>query len=327
MQLCIACILITPLITHAEPYVLRIGTGGSAGTYLPIGTLIANSITGPNNFHKSKSYFEPDLIAIAQRAAGSGSNVEDISQGLLEGGLAQADVVHWAFNGSGPFKGKPPRKNLRGIATLYLESVHLIARNGADISSIQDLEGKLVSLDEQGSGTRLDALTIMEANGLSTNSFNAVYLKTADAIDRLRRDELDAFFIIAGYPVNAVSKLIAEGRAQVVPISGPLVDALVADYPYFSNESIPENTYQNPDTIQTIGVPAQLITSSRMDEQLIYNITSMLWSETTLNLLSLDHSKGKDVQLETALIGMDVPLHPGAKRFYQEQGMLTGADE
>lgn len=310
-------------MANAESTILRIGTGGSAGTYLPIGTLIAKSITGTNQFHNANEYYEPNLIAIAQRAAGSGTNVADISQGLLECGLAQADVVHWAYNGSGPFSTERSRDNLRGIATLYLESVHLIARSGANINSIEDLKGQRVSLDEQGSGTRLDALTIIAAHDLSIDSLNAVYLKTSDAIDRLRKDELDAFFIIAGYPVKAVSDLVSGGKAKVVPITGPLIDSLVEQHPYFSIDSIPENTYQNASIVQTIGVPAQFITNSNIDEGLIYNITQMLWSQTTLDLLSNGHPKGKDVQLETALLGMGVPLHAGAKRFYQEQGMLN----
>jgi len=202
--LCVYCVL-APALAIAEPVIIRLGTGGSGGTYFPIGSLIAKAISGPAGIHKADSFYEPELIAIAQRGTGSASNVIDISEGLLEAGLAQADVVHWAFTGTGPFENQPPRDNLRGLATLYIESVHLVARTDANINSIADLKDKRVSLDELGSGTQLDVVPILAAYGLTTDSFRAVYLKPADAIDRLRNNQLDAFFIIAGFPVTTVS--------------------------------------------------------------------------------------------------------------------------
>ena len=312
-----------PLAGSADSTVIRIGTGGSAGTYFPIGSLIAQAITGRNGLHATSAYYEPELVAIAQRATGSASNVTDVNNGLLEGGLAQADIAHWAFNATGPFEGEAPIDRIRGIATLYLESVHLVVRVGANINSIKDLEGQRVSLDEQGSGTRLDVLTILEAYGLSPSTFKPAYLKTSDAIDRLRNNELDAFFTIAGYPVKAVSQLMDDGRAKLVPIEGPLIDTIVERFPYFSIDTIPQGTYKNTAEIRTIGVPAQLLIDSKIADELAYNITSMLWSEATLELMSTGHPKGNDMQLESALAGMGIPLHSGAKRFYQEQGMLN----
>ncbi|MCL4140854.1 UNVERIFIED_CONTAM: hypothetical protein GTU68_016561, partial [Idotea baltica] len=320
--LCIAIFLI-PLASKADPTIIRIGTGGSAGTYYPIGSLIANAISDPNGLHAGASYNEPELIAIAQRATGSASNVTDVNQGLLEGGLAQADIAHWAFNAKGPFESEQASINIRGIATLYLESVHLVVRSGANINSIRDLKDKRVSLDEQGSGTRLDVLTILEAYGLTPATFKPAYLKTTDAIDRLRKDELDAFFIIAGYPVKAVSELMANGDAKLVPIEGPVIDGIVERFAYFSKDNIPANTYKNTNNISTIGVPAQLIINSDIDNDTAYNITSMLWSPATLILMRTGHPKGHEMRLDSALAGMGIPLHPGAERFYREQGMLN----
>jgi len=303
---------------------MRVGTGGSGGTYFPIGSLIAKAISGPAGIHLKEPFYEPELIAVAQRSTGSASNVQDVSQGLLEAGLAQADVVHWAFTGTGPFENEPARDNLRAVATLYVESVHLIARTDANINTIDDLKDKRVSLDEPGSGTRLDMLLILAAYGLTDDSFKAVYLKPADAIDRLYRNELDAFFIIAGFPVKAVSDLVDSGQATVVPITGAATDSLIKEYPFFSKNDIPENTYKNTGHIETIGVPAQLIINSDIDDKLAYNITSMLWSNSTKQLLEKGHPKGEEVRLESAMLGMNIPLHPGAERFYNEQGMLDG---
>jgi len=147
------CCVAAPTITAADAVIIRLGTGGSAGTYFPIGSLIAKAISGPVGIHKDQTFYERELIAVAQRGTGSDSNVQDVSQGLLEAGLAQADIVHWAYTGSGPFENEPARDNLRGLASLYVESVHLIARSDAGITTINDLENKRVSLAEVGSGT------------------------------------------------------------------------------------------------------------------------------------------------------------------------------
>jgi len=130
-------------------------------------------------------------------------------------------------------------------------------------------------------------------------------------------------FIIAGYPVKAVESLVDSGHATVISITGAKTDSLIKEYPFFSKHEIPKDTYKNIGEINTIGVSAQLIINSDLDEDLTYNITSMLWSDATRKLLGQGHPKGSDVRLETALTGMNIPLHPGAKRFYKEQGILN----
>jgi len=116
--------------------------------------------------------------------------------------------------------------------------------------------------------------------------------------------------------------LVDDGQARVVPITGERTNTLIEEFPFFSKNDIPENTYKNTGNIDTIGVSAQLIINSDIDDELAYNITSMLWSNATKQLLGQGHPKGAEVRLESAMTGMNIPLHPGATRFYQEQGML-----
>ena len=238
---------------YAQPQVFRIGTGGSAGTYFPIGSLIANAFTDRATIQPATRYEIPQLLALAQRSNGSVANIREISEGLLEAGLVQADVAHWAFHGDGPFTSSKPLKNLRTVATLYLESLHLVVRNGSGIDGVSDLPGHRVSLDEVGSGTLLDVRPVLDAYGISVSELKPVYLKPTDAIDRLRREKLDAFFIVAGYPVTAVTELVNEGKARVIAIDGNSVTALLKEYPFFTFDSIPANTYNNSQAIQDIG--------------------------------------------------------------------------
>lgn len=319
--------LATPV--SAEVYPFRIGTGGNAGTYFPIGSLIAQGISGRMMLPQCEDCPARNLLALAQRSNGSAANVEDIGAGLLESGLSQADVVHWAYHGDGAFSGATPIDDLRTVATLYFESLHLVVRAGSEINSVQDLIGKAVSVDEVGSGTQLNVQHVLQAHGIESSDIKTVYLKATDAIDRLRREQLDAFFIVAGYPVAGVSELISDGIGRIIPVDSPELKMLLQEYPFFTVDYIPANTYGDEDPVQTLAVPAQLIVNASLGEALVYQITELLWSEETLRLLSGGHPKGDEVNYKTALVGLSAPLHPGAERYYREHNHphFTGQEE
>lgn len=307
-------------LANSQPDPFRIGTGGSAGTYFPIGSLIAQGISGRPDSVQKDDFELPNLLALAQRSNGSAANVSDIGDGLLEAGLAQADVVHWAFNGAGPFSGAAPISNLRTIGTLYFESLHLVVRADSDIFEVKDLVGKLVSVDEIGSGTQLNVQHIISTQGLGLDDIKTVYLKPIDAIDRLRREQLDAFFVVAGYPVAGVSELIADGVGRIVPIFGPDIISLQRSFPFFIVDKIPANTYGIARDVETLAVPAQLVVSADLDDNLVYRIAGLLWSDETLKLLSEGHPKGSELNFLSALVGLSAPLHPGAEKYYQKHG-------
>lgn len=302
-----------------------IGTGGTGATYYPVGGVIANAISNPPGSRKCSeggSCGVEGLIASAVSSRGSVDNVNAIISGLRSSGFAQSDVAFWAYTGTGTMAGKPPAKDLRTIAALFAEHVHLIARADSGINSVADLKGKRVSLDEPGSGTYVDAKLILEANGLSTSDVTAEALKPTAASEALRNKKIDAYFIVAGYPTGAVVELASAERIKLVPIDGPGAAKLVSAHKFFSASAIPEGTYDKVPAANTIAVGAQWFTSAKQDEQLIYNVTKALWNDNTRKLLDVGHAKGKVITLKTALDGVGVPLHPGAERFYKEVGLL-----
>lgn len=311
---------------HAqEMQFFRIGTGGVAGTYYPIGGLIADIISNPPGARpceKGGSCGVPGLVAIAQSSNGSVANIDAVRSGALESGFAQSDIAFWGYSGTGIFEGQGKQENLRAIASLYPESIHLVARKGAGISSISDLKGKRISLDEPGSGTLVDAMIILEAFGLSEDDVQAEYLKPSPAIAKIKENELDAFIIVAGYPTGSVVELASSAGAELVPIEGPEVDALLEKYEFFAKDEIPADTYQGIGLTPTISVGAQWVVGAEADEDLVFGITSALWHENARKLLDSGHVKGKAITPETALDGIGIPLHPGAERFYREQGLL-----
>jgi TRAP transporter TAXI family solute receptor len=303
----------------------RIGTGGTAGTYFPIGGLIANAISNPPGSRPCAdggSCGVPGLIATAVASNGSVANINGIASGSLESGFTQSDVAYWAYTGTGVYEGKPKVDSLRSIANLYPETIHLVARKGAGIKSPADLKGKRVSLDEPGSGTLIDARIVLGAYGLTEKDVSPEYLKPNAAGDRLRDGALDAFFFVGGYPAGAIAELATSSGIELVPIAGPQAEKILGEYKFFAKDNVPAGIYKDVGALETISVNAQWVTSAKQPDELVYNIAKAIWNENSRKLLDAGHAKGKAIRKETALDGLGVPLHPGAEKFYKEVGLM-----
>jgi len=303
----------------------RINTGGTAGTYFPIGGLIANAISNPPGSRTCAdggSCGVPGVVATAVASNGSVANVSAIATGAAQSGFTQSDVAYWAFNASGIYEGRPKVDVLRAIANLYPESFHLVARKGAGIKTIKDLKGKRVSLDEPGSGTLVDARLILAAYGLTEKDMKAEYLKSQQAADKLKDNALDAFFSVSGWPLGAIAELAATTGIDLVPIDGPEAENLIKTYSFFAADEIPDGAYKGVNGVKTVSVNAIWATSSKQPDKLIYDITAALWNPSTRRLLDSGHAKGRVIKLETATQGLGIPLHAGAEKFYKEKGLI-----
>jgi TRAP transporter TAXI family solute receptor len=290
----------------------RIGTGGTAGTYYPVGGMIANAVTQPGK-----------IIVSAQSSNGSVANVTAIAGGAMESGFSQADVASWAYTGTGIYEGKPKVADLRLIATLYPESVHLVARKGSGIKSVADLKGKRVALDEPGSGTLVDAKMILAAYGLSEADIKPEYVKPNQAGDKMKDGALDAFFFVGGAPAGAIAELASGGAGiELIPIDGPQAEKLRQASPFFAVDVIPAGTYKDVPQVQTLALGAQWVTSAKADTQTVYEITKALFSEPTQKTLAAGHAKGKLITKENAVKGAGIPFHPGAEKYYREAGLI-----
>ena len=323
-----ACAVFTTLGTSSnaqEMTFFRIGTGGIAGTYYPIGAMVALTISNPTGSRpcdQGGSCGILGLVGIPQSSNGSVSNIKAISRGSLESGFAQSDVIHWAYTGTGIFEGQPPNKKLRAISNLYPETIHVVARKGAGITQIRDLRGKRVSLDEPGSGTLVDARIVLSEHGLSENDLKPEYIKPDMAMRKIERGQLDAFFIVAGYPTASVSLLAANKSVSLVPIAKKEANAMVDQKRFFAHDIVPAGTYEGISEISTISVGAQWIVGAGVDEGLVYEITRALWNAASRKILDNGHPKGRAIVMEKALDGITIPLHPGAERYYREIGMV-----
>lgn len=252
-------------VAGQEVRFFRIGTGGTAGTYFPVGALIASAISNPPGSRpcdRGGSCGVPGLVAIVQSSNGSVENVERIGDGEFELALSQADIAYWAYHGTGLFADKGPIKNLRAIANLYPESVHVVVRRDAGIKSIADLAGKRVSLGEEGSGTLVDAKAVLEAYGLAPNDVDARFLKPGESSLLMAKGEIDAFFFVGGYPVAAVTDLARNVDIGLLPIDRAGADTLISSYPFFTRSVIPAGVYKGVGETKTISIGAQLLVSA-----------------------------------------------------------------
>lgn len=290
----------------------RIGTGGTAGTYYPVGGMIANAVSQPGK-----------LIATAQASNGSLANVTAVAGGSLEAGMTQSDVATWAYTGTGAFDGKPRILDLRMIANLYPESIHLVVKKGSGIKSVADLKGKRVALDEPGSGTLINARMVLAAYGVKESDIKPEYIKPNQAGDKLKDGALDAFFFVGGAPAGAIAELASSGTGiELVPLTGSSADGLRMANPYFAVDTIAANTYKDVPAVQTLAVGAQLVTSAKVDANTVYEVTKAMYNDATQKSLQAGHAKGKFITKENAVKGVGIPYHPGAEKFYKEAGLL-----
>ena len=290
----------------------RIGTGGTAGTYYPVGGMIANAVSQPGK-----------IVVTAQASNGSLANVTAIAGGALESGFSQADVATWAYKGNGIFEGKPSVPGLRLIANLYPESVHVVVKKGSGIKSVADLKGRRVALDEPGSGTLVNARAILAAYGIKESDIRPEYIKPNQAGDKMKDGALDAFFFTGGAPAGAIAELAsAGGGIDILPIDGAAAEQLKKTSGFFTDDLIAADTYKGVAQVKTLAVGAQWVTSDKADANTVYEITKALFGDAAQKALAAGHAKGRFITKENAVKGAGIPFHAGAERFYKEAGVL-----
>ena len=196
-----------------------------------------------------------------------------------------------------------------------------MARKGSGIKNVADLKGKRVSMDEPGSGTLVDVRLILGAYGMTDKDIKAEYLKPNQAGDKLKDGGLDAFFVGGARPAPSPSWPPAARASRSCRWSAPR-STLRAKQEFFTPDTIAANTYQNVGEVKTISVNAQLVSSAKVPEAVVYEVTKALYSDATRKTLDNGHAKGKLITRDNAIKGAGIPFHPGAEKFYKEIGLL-----
>ncbi|NKB45963.1 MAG: TAXI family TRAP transporter solute-binding subunit [Alphaproteobacteria bacterium] len=326
LQALTAVTLLCSSLAHAQDLnIIRLGTGSTAGTYFPIGGLIGTVISNPPGSRpceRGGSCGVPGLIAVAQSTGGSLDNIKSVESGAMELALSQADVAYWSYYGTGSFEGDKPRDSLRALANLFPENIHLIARADAGIETLSDLRGKRVSIGGAGSGTQIDARLILTAFGLRFSEMNLITMDLEPSTSALVAGEIDAFFVVTGAPALGVQDLAERMDITFVPIDGPIAHQLAKIFPFFSIGVIPQGVYGDNPVTPTLDVGALLIGRADMPNALAYGVARAIWHPNTAPLLANGHPRAKLMSLAGAAKGIGFKIHPGARQYYVEQGIL-----
>lgn len=291
----------------AEKKFVNIATGGTAGTYYPIGGAMAEVL--------NKAI--PGMNASAQSTGASVANINMLKDGSVDLAIIQNDITFYASNGTEMFAGKKV-DNLKGIATLYPETVQMITLDKTGIKSLADVKGKRVAVGAAGSGTEANARQILAAHGIDYKDIQVQYLSFGEAANALRDGNVDVAFVTAGYPTAAVQDIASQNKVRVLAVDEAKAKELIAKYPFYTVTKIPKGTYAGFDEeITTVSVMAMLVASNKVDDKLGYDITKALF--TNLDKIKAAHSAAKVISKEGAAKGMPIKLNAGADKFFKEK--------
>lgn len=282
---------------------LNIATGGTAGTYYPLGGALAEllnqNIKGMN--------------ASAQSTGASVANVNMLKDGSVDIAFIQNDIAYYAANGKEMFKDNKV-ESIRGIAALYPETVQFVTTADKGIKSIADLKGKKVAVGASGSGAEANARQILGAYGLTYDDIDAQYLSFGEAADALKDGNVDVGVVVAGFPTAAIQDLAANKSAALVNIDAEHADKLMKQYPYFTKITVPKGTYPGQEEdVSTVAVKCVIVTTDKLSDDLGEQIVKAIYEH--LDRMKAAHAVGKYITKDTALEGMSIKMNAGAEKY------------
>ena len=288
---------------------VNILTGGTSGVYYPMGVALSNLYT------KNVPGTRPSV----QATKASVENLNLLQQGKGEIAFTLGDSLAFAGQGDADAGFRTKLDKLRAIAAIYPNYVQVVASKESGIKTLADLKGKRLSVGAPKSGTELNARAILAAAGLSYKDLGKVeYLPFAESVDLMKNRQLDATLQSAGLGVAAIRDLASSVPINVVEIPASVIDKVGTPY---VKTVIPKNTYEGQtEDVTTAAVINFLVTRADLSTDLVYKLTKATFDN--LAELQASHAAAKDMTLEKATVGVPVPMHPGAEKYFREKGVL-----
>lgn len=302
----------SPAVQAADRVFFAIATGGTGGTYYPLGGMLAQLLSNNVIIGDKK------LSATAETSNASVANATLLGKTEIESAFVAADILDAGFKGIKQFDGKA-MTNLRALGSLYPETVQLVVRAGSGINTFADIKGKSVSSGAPGSGQWQLLGDLLEAHGIKREEVKEDFSSFAQAVEKIKDGNLDATLITAGAPTASITELANAHDIKIIPLAGPGIEKLQAVSPYYAKAVLPANTYKGQAAdVTTIAVRAIWATHDKLDNEMAYQLTKALYENT--ETLGKVHVMGKQISLQTALESVSIPLHPGAERYFKEKG-------
>lgn len=304
--LCALLLMLTGCSAKSEK--VKIGAAGLGGTYRVF----------CDTFADIASEGEESPVLEVKTTAGSAANLRLLSEDYIQLAIAQNDMANNAYYGVENFKDKEKYQGYGAVASLYTEACQIVVREDSNIKSIDDLQGKTVSIGEEESGTELNATQILDVYGLSDKLVKRVNLNYADAAKELESGKIDAFFCTAGTQTTVIEELARQCGIRLLDIDDTGRQKLLNSYDSYTECIIPKGTYQGQEEdVQTVGVKALLLASNELSADKVQELTKMLFE----NEEKLQYTLPVDISLDekSSVEGVTIPFHKGAANYYKDK--------
>lgn len=290
---------------------LTLGTGGTTGTYYAVGGVMS-TVLNP--------VLENASLTVTSTGA-SKANIQLIDVEEADLAIVQNNVMYYAYTGTDLFEEEGAYETFSSVAGLYDETIQIVTCDSS-IASVADLKGKTVSVGDAGSGVEFNAKQILDAYGMTFDDINVVNASFGDSADSLKDGKIDAAFIVAGAPTTAVVDLATTKEISLVQLDEEHIAALQENYDFYTATTIPAGTYNGvTEDATTVSVRATLIASNSVSEDAVYELLKAMFDNK--DDLVAGHAKFEFLNLEDAVKGISVPFHPGAAKYYEEQGITV----
>ncbi len=301
-------------VGQRRTYVLTTGTTG--GTFYPVGVALSTLVT-------AQPRAEFSLTAIS--SAGSMENIKLLRDNQAQFALVLAIFAAWAYEGEGPIRS--PQSNLRSISAMWPNVEHFVLHSDlvttGTVKDLDQLDGERYVLGARNSGAEHTGIYILEALGIDyLSKFSLGHMAYGASASAMQDGNIVGMNVPAGPPVTAITQAFAQMRSDmtVLDFNEQEITAINQRYPLWQPFELPPGTYPYQEqAINTAASPNVLIVKDDVSEQIVYDLTRMLWEN--LATLQQIHSATRSMLLEGALQGIPVPLHPGALRYYREQNV------
>lgn len=303
-------VVATSFAAQASGRIITIGTAGVTGVYYPAGGAICRLV--------NRDRKETGIRCVVESTGGSISNLQGIHDGDLDLGIVQSDLLYHATTGTDIFADAGSDRNIRMLMRLHAEPFTVVARKGSHIRTLDDLKGKRVYMGAPGSGPRATMEDVMERKGWTKKTFTSVNIRAADQAKALCSGKIDALIYTGGHPNGTIQEVTSSCPTQLVDVTGPAIDKLIAENPFYYHTVIPGSMYPgNPQPVHTFGVEAILVASKNLDDAVAYEVVKAVFSNLD-NFKTLHPVFATLDKRHMVPSGSVAPIHPGALKYYKE---------
>lgn len=292
---------------------ISFATSGQGGTFYAAGAGIAALVTGEVE----------GLTVNAEVTLGVVENARLMSTGETEMGFNYGSTAYNIQRGLAEFEGQA-YDGLRAVANIHDGALNIVTLQSSSFFKLDDLIGATISIGPRGSGSASVAEEFLRSAGLF-DLIDIQYLSFSDSANSLRDGFIDGFIIGGTSPIPALIELESTNPLRLIPVDEARLEKFLSDYPYHVAYTIPTGVYTSVTTpVQTVGYTVIWVAREDVPEWVIYEMLSVMFSESGREYLETVQRAFREMSPGTDRFrNIDLPLHPGAERYYEEQGLLN----